>query len=148
MRNLPILFLIALFTASCAPTPYQPTGNDGGHRGVWVDEGSRTVKAIFSRNSFTSKQKGDDYALLRALEVAMNEGYRYYLRLGTDQEVDGQDRTAQPGKWFTQVPWKHLISHTVHVKVFKDIPVRDAMVTEVHSIPFKVTELKARYGIK
>jgi hypothetical protein len=155
--RLPMVFLIALLASSCSQTPYQRMGQSGGYKEAWIDEGSGTVKAVFSRNSFTPRQKGDDLALLRALEVALDKGYGYYLKLSIDQELDGLelnarkdglDRNTRSGEWIIEIPWLHLTSHTVQIRVFKTKPMQDAMGREVNAIQSKITDLKATYGIK
>lgn len=94
------LFLVALILAGCR-TPYmaydcEPTGEPWPFPG-WnckggyseLELGSETYQVSFSgRNISTAKSQ--DYALLRAAELTLEKGHRYFLVLGTRSQTDVQ----------------------------------------------------------
>jgi len=85
MRPLRALWpLVALIFLGCA-TPYQPSGFRGGYSETILAENVFQVR--FKGNGYTSGERASDYALLRAAEVALGHGYRYFALAETDQQT-------------------------------------------------------------
>ncbi len=66
--------LTALWLAGCAATPYQPAGS-GGYGYSEDAESGGAYLVTFAGNTASSQQQVDDFALLRAAELAASQGY-------------------------------------------------------------------------
>lgn len=76
MRTLFYLLLMGSLLAGCM-TPYQPEGYTGGYTDTQL--GENTFRVTFRGNVEVSKARAADYALLRAAEVAITNGFRYFV---------------------------------------------------------------------
>lgn len=93
-----LLILISLILFSC--TSYAPKGLAGGF--VETQLNATTWKINVNGNGFTSNTRVDDYALLRASELTIENGYKYFLVTSSSQDVkknkvklsDGTSRTT------------------------------------------------------
>jgi len=74
LERLAPVTLILLLTCC---TPYQPKGLTGGFTETQLSETVGKVKA--NGNAYTAKSTIDDYALLRASELTLEKGYRYFI---------------------------------------------------------------------
>lgn len=76
-------FLLSLFTTcflvACGATPYQ--SGIGTYTGGYYETqmGPDTFRVNFSGNGFTPTQMAQDYAILRAAELALQRGYPYFV---------------------------------------------------------------------
>jgi hypothetical protein len=82
------LLPLAIVAVGCA-TPYQPLAIEGGWGRNWGKGGHRTVEVSenvflvgFLANGYTSSKQAEDYALLRAAEVTLQHGFRYFKIIG------------------------------------------------------------------
>lgn len=66
------LFAVVAGLAGCA-TPYQREGYSGGFTETWQSE--RSLVVSFSGNAFTSQDRVERYATLRAAELALERGF-------------------------------------------------------------------------
>lgn len=71
-----IAVLVAFSLLSCA-TKYQETARSGGFSELQLN--SNVFKITFSGNAYLSKSKVSDFALLRAAEVTLNNGFKYFI---------------------------------------------------------------------
>lgn len=71
------LFFLAgtLLIAGCA-TPYQPSGLTGGYKETLL--APDIVRITVEGNGYTSRDRVQDFALLRASEMALQSGYPYF----------------------------------------------------------------------
>lgn len=76
MRLIATFAFIAILVAGCA-TPYQPTGLTGGFDTTKLGENSYSV--TFRANAYTSGDRARDFTLLRAADVALENGCPYFL---------------------------------------------------------------------
>lgn len=81
MKLIPLLLLAALCTTGCA-TPYQNSGLTGGFDETVL--GDNVFQVSFKGNAFISASKVADYALLRSAEVALENGYHYFVIVDED----------------------------------------------------------------
>lgn len=86
------LFLIASLTG-CA-TAYQAKGFTGGFSEDWQSE--RSVVVTFNGNGFTSAERVEQYATIRASELALERGYPY-VRISNQQTEEEVTRTGPFG---------------------------------------------------
>ncbi len=90
-RALP-LFALLVF-AGCA-TAYQSKGFTGGFSEVWQSE--RSVVVTFNGNGFTSAETVEQYATIRAAELALDRGFPY-IRIANQQTEEEVTRTGPFG---------------------------------------------------
>ena len=88
--KLKTLGLIALLAISGC-TSYQESGWTGGFTDTQLDENVWEVS--FSGNGYTSAQRVRDFALLRASEIALTNGYAYFAV--ADDRDDSKTSTQQ-----------------------------------------------------
>ena len=79
---LPILLSVLL--SSCTTTSYQELDSSVGYWDEKVNQSADTFKigfdgAEWNRNSIAEQEKVIDYALLRSAEVALDNGFRYFV---------------------------------------------------------------------
>ncbi len=87
-----ILSLLAvLFSVGCA-TPYQSDGFRGGSTESRLGPDAFTVR--FHGNGFTGSSRVSDFTMLRAAELTLESGYRYFVLLG---ETDKTATTVHNG---------------------------------------------------
>jgi len=80
-----LLSLVAVVVGGCA-TEYQARGFTGGFTETQVAENVWTIR--FAGNGYTGAGQVRDFALLRASEVTLQNGYRYFV-------VQEQENSAQ-----------------------------------------------------
>lgn len=68
--------LIVAFISGCA-TSYKSAGFTGGYSDTKLQDDVYEIS--FKGNGYTGSDKTKDFALLRASEVALNNGYKYFL---------------------------------------------------------------------
>ncbi len=66
--------ILVLFFAGCS-TSYKAKGFGGGYTDTQL--GQDTYKIYFYGNGYTDKEKVEDFALMRAAEVTLQNHYRY-----------------------------------------------------------------------
>ena len=71
-----ICLLFVVFMTSCA-TPYQSEGFEGGFSETQLDVNVFNVS--FRGNSYTPPEQAADYTLLRSAELALMNGYNYFI---------------------------------------------------------------------
>mgnify|MGYP006080538307 CR=1 FL=1 len=76
-KILKILAPVTLILLLTSCTPYQSAGFTGGFTEAQLSETVWKVKV--NGNGLTAKSTIDDYALLRASELTLEEGYRYFI---------------------------------------------------------------------
>ena len=72
-----VLFTVASLFIITSCTSYQPSGFTGGYRDTQL--GESIFQISFRGNGYTSKQRVDDFALLRAAEKCMEVGYPFFI---------------------------------------------------------------------
>lgn len=68
-------FLFVLAISGCA-TPYQPTGFMGGHSDTQL--APDVFRIFFRGNAYTSSERTQDFAMLRAAELTTREGFKHF----------------------------------------------------------------------
>lgn len=90
MKILNLLFLMLLITG-CA-TSYHPCGYTGGYSDMKLQDD--IFKVSFRGNGYTGRGKASDLALLRCSELALENGYKYFVILGEDSDVQTSTYTT------------------------------------------------------
>ncbi len=76
MRALFILALATVLLAGCATT-YQQNSFTGGYSEIQL--GENIFQVSFRGNGYTSRERASDFSLLRSAEVALENGFRYFV---------------------------------------------------------------------
>ena len=76
MRALFILALATVLLGGCATT-YQPNSFTGGYSETQL--GENIFQVSFRGNGYTSRERASDFSLLRSAEVALENGFRYFV---------------------------------------------------------------------
>ncbi len=76
MKKLFITLVISIFMQGCATT-YQSNGYTGGYSETQLDE--NVFKVSFRGNGFTNSERTEDFTLLRSAELAIANGYKYFV---------------------------------------------------------------------
>jgi hypothetical protein len=97
MKYLAILMIV--FIAGCASS-YQPNGISGGYSEIRLADD--TYKVSFRGNGYTSAEKATDLAMLRAADLTLMNGYRYFVVVDSS---DSLNTTYNPGsqRYETQI---------------------------------------------
>lgn len=83
-RNLLVILISCLATA--CTTPYQSYGFTGGYSDSHIDENTFSVNV--ETNGFTSKQTTFLYALYRAAELTVENGFDYFIVINSNQSTN------------------------------------------------------------
>lgn len=70
------VILFSLCMVGCA-TAYKRTGFTGGYNDMKIQDD--VFKVSFRGNAYTGSGKVEDFVLLRSAEVALNNGYKYFV---------------------------------------------------------------------
>ncbi len=89
---------LALALAACAasPTPYQIVDDDGGYSDQQIE--SDRYRVTFEGNRATPRETVENYALYRAAELTLEQGFDYFRVVSKEVEpVIGAVRGVSPG---------------------------------------------------
>lgn len=76
MKALVILIISSVLLFGCA-TPYKTLGLMGGFSDTQL--GENVFRVSFSGNAYTSRERVLDFTLLRASELCLERGFRYFI---------------------------------------------------------------------
>ncbi|NOZ84016.1 MAG: hypothetical protein GXP60_04290 [Epsilonproteobacteria bacterium] len=82
MRNYIILAISAVILTGCA-TSYQKQGFTGGFSETRL--GKNIFKVTFNGNVYTSRERASDFALLRSAELALKNGFKYFIIVNSEK---------------------------------------------------------------
>ena len=82
---IPIALIAAVILSGCA-TGYHQQGYTGGYSETQL--GENVFQVSFKGNGYTSRERTSDFSLLRAAEIAMQNGYRYFAVVDTEKYSD------------------------------------------------------------
>lgn len=132
MKTVRLLPLLMFLVAGCA-TPYQPDGFTGGYSDTQLTPD--VLQAHFRGNGYTFCERVHDFAVLRAADRCLQNGYPYFAsvddRNGTSTSVINTPRYAyKTGSAYaygnsasiTAIPFTHLarLSSSTSRKQFAD----------------------------
>jgi hypothetical protein len=81
MKHLLIILFTAVLIQGCATT-YRSSGLMGGYKDVQLDE--NVFKVTFNGNGYTSFERAADFTLMRCAELALNNGYSFFVIIDAD----------------------------------------------------------------
>lgn len=99
MRAIIYIFMItaAVFVSGCA-TPYQPTGFTGGFSETQL--APDIFRIYFRGNGFTSSERADDFAMLRAADLCLQHSFTCFAILNQSSSTSTSAVTT-PGYAYT-----------------------------------------------
>ena len=80
-----LLAVLLFFGLVGCATGYHGKGFTGGYTDTKVQD--NIFKVTFKGNGYSSMERAGDFALLRSAEVAVENGYKYFIVLGTNSYV-------------------------------------------------------------
>lgn len=84
MRAFTILALLVVVLSGCATT-YQHKSFTGGYSETQL--GENIFQVSFRGNGYTSRERASDFSLLRSAEVAMENGFRYFVIVESEKDT-------------------------------------------------------------
>ncbi len=90
MKKIGILVL-TIYLTGCA-TAYQPDSFSGGYSSTQLD--TNVFQVTFKGNGLTSRERANDFALLRAAELTLTHGYNYFIIINAQQYSRGSTYTT------------------------------------------------------
>ncbi len=85
MTRINTLAVFTLLLASCA-TGYQEKGLTGGFSETQL--GENIFRVSFNGNAYTSAERAADFTLLRSAELAVENGFGYFVIIDEDQSTE------------------------------------------------------------
>jgi hypothetical protein len=129
-----ILFLVIFLNGCVTKTPYQSIAYSGGYSNTIIDE--NIFKVSFKGNGFTSKERVEDFTLLRSAEITLQYGFKYFIIINSDSY---STLTAYQNNIYSKP------SSTNMIKCFKRKPKFN---TIIYNANFIKKSIKEKYNIK
>ncbi len=82
MKNYIILVIFAAVLTGCA-TAYQKQGFTGGFSETQL--GENIFRVTFKGNAYTSRERVSDFTLLRSAELALENGFKYFIIVDSEK---------------------------------------------------------------
>ena len=93
-----LIAVLALFMAACSSTTtYQPAEKRGGYGYTETELGKDRYRVTFTGNTVTDKETVNDYALLRAAELTLQQGYDWFQLVNRDTESKSRTSSTISG---------------------------------------------------
>lgn len=81
--NKSIFFALLTTVVTACATPYQKQGFTGGFSETQL--GENAFQITFKGNAYTSEERAADFTLLRSADLALENGYRYFIIVDSEQ---------------------------------------------------------------
>ena len=91
MKHLSAIILTIAFLQGCATT-YQSSGLSGGYSETQLDE--NVFKVTFRGNGYTSNERASDFTLLCSAELAIQNGYKYFVVIDANSYTSNSTYTT------------------------------------------------------
>ncbi|WP_351079224.1 hypothetical protein [Shewanella sp. CAL98-MNA-CIBAN-0140] len=92
MKFLPLLLLLPLVLLSGCSTSYQSNGFSGGYSETQLDD--NVFKVSFRGNGYTRRERVSDFTLLRSAQLAVENGYKYFLVVDSNSYTSNSTYTT------------------------------------------------------
>lgn len=83
---------IAIAALSSCATPYQSDGFRGGYTETRL--GPDMTRITFAGNGYTRRERAQDFALLRAAEIGLQNGYPYFVVINESNDTSSSTHTT------------------------------------------------------
>lgn len=90
MKRAIIILFVLVWVQGCA-TSYQSNGLTGGYSETQLDENLFNV--TFKGNGYTSRERAEDFTLMRSAELAIQNGYNYFQIIKSEDHTKNDVRT-------------------------------------------------------
>ena len=139
MRNSIVMAAFSIILMGCA-TSYQKESYTGGFSETQL--GENVFQVSFSGNSYTSRKKASDFTLLRAAELSLENGFKYFIVVDSEKYTSTRTQTmSSSGKTFVYSNPTSVLTITG----FKEKPETSGLVYEADIV---VKSINAKYDIK
>ncbi len=91
MKHLSLIILVVVFLQGCA-TAYQSRGMTGGYSETQLDV--NVFKVAFRGNGFTGRERVADFTLLRSAQLALQNGYKYFVIINANSYTSNSTFTT------------------------------------------------------
>lgn len=155
MKNYIILAIISVIMTGCA-TAYHKRGLTGGFSETQI--GENVFRVTFKGNAYTSRERVSDFTLLRSAELALENGYKYFVIIDSEKYTKKEVYAVPKSSYTTGSAYGATTvtsggqtfiyskpSSTNTIICFKEKPKTDGM---VYDAEFIVKSIKDKYGIK
>lgn len=85
MKTLALAAALAITLSGCAST-YQPRGFSGGYEEQY--RGKTSYRVSFEGNGYTRPQQAQEMAFLRAAELTLEKGHRYFVIIDENTDIN------------------------------------------------------------
>lgn len=85
MKLLSAIFLVTIVLSGCA-TGYQKQSFTGGYSEIQL--GENIFQVSFRGNGYTRGERASDFSLLRSAEVALENGFRYFVIVESEKSAN------------------------------------------------------------
>ncbi|MGJ3495583.1 CC0125/CC1285 family lipoprotein [Piscirickettsia salmonis] len=92
MKNTLYIFIFLCLTLQGCATTYQSKGYSGGYSETQLSE--NMFKVSFKGNAHTTKERAEDFALLRSAELTLKNGYKYFAIVGANTSISKSTHTT------------------------------------------------------
>ena len=92
-----VVLLSVLMAACSSSTTYQPAEKRGAYGYTETALGKDRYRVTFTGNTVTDKETVNDYALLRAAELTLQEGYDWFQLVNRDTESKSRSSSTISG---------------------------------------------------
>lgn len=144
MRTLSVLVLVVSVLTGCA-TAYQRVSFTGGYSETQL--GENIFQVSFRGNGFTSRERASDFSLLRSAEVAMENGFRYFVIVGSEKGSKISAYTTGSATTTTYKGQTYFISKpraTNTILCYKEKPKINGLVFDAE---FVAKSIEQKYGL-
>lgn len=91
MKDLLVIAIVAFLVQGCA-TGYHSSGFSGGYSETQLDE--NVFKISFRGNGYTGRERVADFTLLRSAELALENGYKYFVIIDANSYTSNSTYTT------------------------------------------------------
>lgn len=91
LKQSALLSFLGVLVIGCA-TSYQSTGFTGGYSETQLND--TVYEVSFRGNGYTSRQRASDFALLRSAQLALENGYGYFIILEDETSTENSTYTT------------------------------------------------------
>lgn len=98
MRAPYLLFVLVVILSGCA-TSYQSRGFTGGYSETRL--GENIFQVSFRGNGYTGSERASDFSLLRSAELALENGFRYFIIVESKKRSNTVARTTPTTSYTT-----------------------------------------------
>lgn len=101
LRSASAVCLVLTLAACATPTPYRPADERGAQGYTETRLSDARYRVTFTGNTITERETVQDYALLRAAELTLQQGYDWFQVVARDQDRKQRSYTSGGADFIT-----------------------------------------------